>query len=278
LTGGKITVKNFGRFLFSKNGIIAGIMSSSERFAYEWSKFDKIIPEYEIQFLKWVYPLKKEDFKDKIILDAGCGIGRNSHWPLKYGAKKIAAFDFDRRTVAVARRNLSAFSNVEVKEESIYNINYNDEFDIVFSIGVIHHLERPRDAILKLVQALKKGGLLLIWVYAREGNERLIKFINPLRKILSQLPPFATNIISYLFAVPLFFYLKLIPRRHPYFKQLAGFKFWHIRSIVLDQLLPKIANYWRKEEALGLLEDKGLKNIQIYPVNNNSWTVIGIKA
>ena len=253
-------------------------MSSAERFGYEWNKFNKIIPEYEIQFLKWVYPFKKDDFKGKIILDAGCGTGRNSYWPLLYGAKKVVAFDFDKRIVDVAKKNLSQFENAEAVYQSIYDIAYENEFDIVFSIGVVQFLEKPQEAIIRLVRAMKKGGLFLIWVYAREGNEWIVRFIMPLRKILSRLPPWFTNIISYFFSISLFLCLKSVPFKHPYFKQLKNFKFWHVHSIVLDQLLPKISNYWKKEEALDLLKNKGLENIKIYSVNNNSWTVVGNKA
>ena len=32
---------------------------SQDRFGYEWNKYNKIIPIYETQFLKWVYPLNK---------------------------------------------------------------------------------------------------------------------------------------------------------------------------------------------------------------------------
>ena len=252
-------------------------MSSTKRFGYEWNKFNEIIPEYEIQFLKWVYPLKKEDFKDKIILDAGCGIGRNSYWPLKYGAQKVVAFDFDKRTMEVARKNLSQFGNAEVIYQSIYDITYENEFDLVFSIGVIHHLEKPEGAIKNLVRALKPNGKILIWVYAKEGNEWIIKFVNPLRKIFSWLPPFLVNIFSYCLSLPLFLYLKIFSHQHPYFQQLAKFKFWHIHSIVFDQLLPKIANYWSKDEAVTLFQNKELKDIEVYPVNNNSWTMIGMK-
>ena len=64
-------------------------LGSQERFGYEWKKYSQIIPEYEKQFLKWISPIEKKDFAGKKILDAGCGIGRNSFWPLTYGAKEV---------------------------------------------------------------------------------------------------------------------------------------------------------------------------------------------
>ena len=65
--------------------------------------------------------------------------------------------------------------------------------------------------------------------------------------------------------------------KHPYFKQLKNFSFRDIHCIVLDQLLPKIANYWKKEEAEELLRNKELDNIRIFQSNGNSWTVMGVK-
>lgn len=250
---------------------------STERFGYEWSRYSEIIPEYEEQFLKWVYPFIKEDFAGKIILDAGCGTGRNSYWPLVYGAEKVVAFDYDQNTVSVAQKNLSHFLNFEVFYKSIYDIDYKDVFDMVFSIGVIHHLDKPRQAVQALVRAAKDNGIVLIWVYGYEGNEWIVRYINPIRKVVSRLPLFFAHLISYGLSVPLYAYLKLFNHKRPYFKQLSGFKFWHVHSIVFDQLIPKIANYWTKEEALGLFKNQGLKDIKAYRVNNNSWTIIGIK-
>ena len=60
-------------------------------------------------------------------------------------------------------------------------------------------------------------------------------------------------------------------------RQLKEFKLWHIHSICFDQLLPRIANYYRKDEARKLLVDVGLQNVEIYQCNGNSWTVIGVK-
>lgn len=252
-------------------------LGSTERFGYEWDKYSKIIPQYEEQFLKWVFPLKKEDFKNKKILDAGCGIGRNSFWPLVYGAKEVTAFDYDKRTVESAGKNLSRFKNCGVSFNSIYDIDYENKFDIAFSIGVIHHLEYPRKAVASLVRAVKRRGRVLIWVYGYEGNEWIVCYINPIRKITSKLPPKLTHWISYLFSIPLFTYVKFANPKGKYLSQLSKFKFWHMHSIVFDQLIPKIANYWKKEEALNLFKEQGLENIEIYRVNDNSWTVIGRK-
>jgi len=252
-------------------------MGSTERFGYEWNKFNEILPQYEIQFLKWVYPLKKDDFRNKTILDAGCGIGRNSYWPLTYGAKKVVAFDYDERTVDAAKKNLSKFKNALVKYQSIYDLDYKGEFDIAFSIGVMHHLENPHLAINNLVKAVKKNGIVLIWVYGYEGNEWIVRYINPIRAITSKLPLSITNLISLTMTIPLLIFLNIIPQKHPYLNQLSAFNFRHIHLIVFDQLVPKIANYWKKEEVLKLFEGKGLKGIKIFRVNNNSWTILGKK-
>ena len=42
-------------------------------------------------------------------------------------------------------------------------------------------------------------------------------------------------------------------------------------------MIPKIAKYYRKDEALQLLRDAGLTNVRSSWVNEMSWTVIGDK-
>ena len=79
-------------------------MSSEKRFGYEWNKYSFMNPAYEGQFRGWIYPLTNEDFKGKIVLDAGCGMGRNSYWPLNWGAEKVISFDYDKRSVEVAQK------------------------------------------------------------------------------------------------------------------------------------------------------------------------------
>lgn len=255
-------------------------MASSERFGYEWHKYDFLLPQYEEQFLKWVYPLTKDSFKDKILLDAGCGMGRNSYWPLKYGAKFVYAFDLDERSISAAKENLKDFNNVEIGYDDINTYNSPNEVDIAFSIGVIHHLHRPGRALANMVKSIKPGGKLLIWVYGREGNEWIVKYVDPIRKnITSRLPVGLVHFLTYIVSIPLYLFIKLLPQHRPYLKQLKSFEFRHVHSIVFDQLIPEVANYWTRQQAEDLLSAiPDLKKIKSYSVNGRSWTVIAEKS
>lgn len=256
-------------------------MASQERFGYEWAKFSEMDPNYEMQFRQWIGPLTEEDFTNKSVLDAGCGMGRNSYYSLKWGAQKIVAFDYDSRTVESAKRTLAQFGGrATVAFENIYDISWKNEFDLAISIGVIDHLEDPKKAIDNLVKALKPGGRLLIWVYSCEGNEWIVKWVNPVRiHVTSKLPVEWVNVLSYIAAVPVWLLAKIFRGPSSYMRQLSKFRFRNVHAIVLDQLIPRVANYWTKEEARGLLELPELTDVQITsPVNKNGWTVSALKS
>ncbi len=254
-------------------------MSSEERFGYEWHKYHQMDSDYEIQFLKWISPFGPEIFKDKKVLDAGCGMGRNSYQVLKYGAKKLVCFDFDKRSVKAAQKNLRIFNNYRVEFKSIYDISWQNEFDIIFCIGVIHHLENPHYAVKNLIRALKPGGLILIWVYGYEGNEWIVRWVSPIREHLtSRLPLPVLHFLTYFLSLPFWLFLKLwAKKKSSYLKQISKFNFSHFHSIVFDQLLPAIANYYKKEEACRLLAKHNLKKVGISHCNQNSWTIYGYK-
>src|SRR6185437_15720759 len=75
---------------------------SPERFGYEWGRYSKLAAEYELQFRNWTASLSPADWERKFFLDLGCGMGRNSLWPMKYGAAGGVAVDVDSRSLAAA--------------------------------------------------------------------------------------------------------------------------------------------------------------------------------
>src|SRR5262249_12292559 len=180
------------------------IGGSSERFGYEWDTYASIFPEYEEQFRRWLPFLSPDDWRGKRFIDVGCGMARNSFWPMKYGAAGGVAIDIDERSLAAARINLQSYPSLEVCKCSVYDLLWRDEFDIAFSIGVIHHLEFPKMAVEAMLRATKPEGQVAIWVYGRENNGWLLSILNPIRKLLfSRLPVSWLHAISIIPAVML---------------------------------------------------------------------------
>jgi 2-polyprenyl-3-methyl-5-hydroxy-6-metoxy-1,4-benzoquinol methylase len=246
----------------------------SKKFGYEWDLYREIIPLHKDQFEGWISPLPIEFFKGKRFLDAGCGIGRNSVWPLEAGAASCYAFDFDERTVNVAKTNLARFPNCEVGLGSIYDLKFKNEFDVAFCIGVIHHLERPREALTKLIETVKPGGHLIVWVYAREGNRLFLSWFDPLRKFLTSHLSFRLNVwIARFFTVLLRAYL-LLPLRSPYLGHLRKRTFRHVEAMVCDQLIPPIAHYWTQDQILDLVKNLGAEVVHLTHTNKISWTLV----
>ena len=83
------------------NAASRDVSGSADRFGWEWATYAEILPEYEEQFRRWTVHLRPEDWRGKSFLDVGCGMGRNSYWPMKYGAREGVAVDIDDRSLAV---------------------------------------------------------------------------------------------------------------------------------------------------------------------------------
>ena len=70
-------------------------------------------------------------------------------------------------------------------------------------------------------------------------------------------------------------YLRIPLPKSKYLKLISTFRYWHLKSIVLDQLLPNIANYWSQDEVRELLRVAGFRNIRVKSVNDMSWSASG---
>ena len=246
---------------------------TEKEFGYEWNAYAEILPEHREQFWTWVQPLQPEDFKGKRFLDAGCGMGRNSYWAMEAGAASGFAFDFDRRTVAAAERNLRYYPSCQVDYQSIYDLNRPEEFDIVFCIGVLHHLADPRRAVMNLVKAAKPGGRVAVWVYGKEGNRLYLAFLRPLRILTQRLPLCVTRLLAWGITAMMRVGLPLAPETS-YRKLLRRLSFRHLEAIVFDQLFPTIANYWTREEALALFDGLPVELKSIIQTHGHSWTLV----
>lgn len=255
-------------------------MASEERFGYEWDNYSWVTPDYERQFRNWTHPLQPADWAGKRFMDAGCGMGRNSYWPMKWGAASCIAFDNDERSLARAGTTLKDFPTAKVERHNIHQLPWHNEFDIAFSIGVIHHLEDPKAALVGMVNSLKSGGALLIWVYSYEDNKWIVRYVDPVRKHLtSKLPLPLVHFLAYFCSIPLYLAVQIGVLSGPYYKQIKGFSLWHIHAMVFDQLIPTIAHYWKKEEVRALTQHLPLTDVTVTATpEGTGWILTGKKS
>ncbi len=126
--------------------------------------------EWEQNFRDLASPLNPADFLGKLVLDAGCGFGRHAFFAARYGAE-VVAIDSSADGVAAAFKNTEAMARIHIIQADVYRPPFREDcFDIAYSFGVLHHLERPMDAFRTLGELVKPGGRLSVWVYGpRQG-------------------------------------------------------------------------------------------------------------
>jgi SAM-dependent methyltransferase len=114
--------------------------------------------------------LGPEDFLGRLVLDAGCGFGRHAFFAGRYGAE-VVAMDSSADAVTAAFRNTSSANRVHVVQADVYRPPFREDcFDLVYSFGVLHHLERPVEAFRVFGEVVRAGGRVSVWVYGpRQG-------------------------------------------------------------------------------------------------------------
>jgi ubiquinone/menaquinone biosynthesis C-methylase UbiE len=132
-------------------------------------------------------------FKNKRILDYGCGNGRYTQAIAKLSLKKLSrhnnsgesqilGYDKSKTNILTARIK-NRFSNVEYKVGDVNQNNLPKEsFDIVFCNGVLHHTGDISLGLRQIYKILKSDGICIIYLSSTDG----IKWycIEAFRKIL----------------------------------------------------------------------------------------------
>jgi SAM-dependent methyltransferase len=138
--------------------------------AHTWTTFDRAEPVWERNFLQHIAPLVPGDFLGKRVLDAGCGYGRHAWLAARWGAE-VLAMDIAPEAVDACYRNTEGLFGVHVIQGDIHQPPLRQhQFDLVYCLGVLHHMERARHGFRQLGGLLDTGGRLAVWMYGpRQG-------------------------------------------------------------------------------------------------------------
>jgi SAM-dependent methyltransferase len=261
-----------------------------DSWGYQWLTFDDFAPEVESEFADIMAPFCAGEFEGALVLDAGCGNGRFTRACAALGPRRVIGVD-PSQSVLAARANTGDLRNAEILQGDIFALPFAEaQFDHVFCIGVIHHLPDPKAGFLQLARMLKPGAKISIWVYAHEGNELVIRYLEPLRKgITSKLPWRLTKAISVWAAVAMWLLVTLVYRparalwpalycrlpMHDYLWYIYSLGFYTLYHTAFDKLSPELCAFVRRGELYEWFAEAGLSDVVTSFRNGNSWRAQG---
>ncbi|HEX8708509.1 MAG TPA: methyltransferase domain-containing protein [Pyrinomonadaceae bacterium] len=264
--------------------------ATAASFGWEWQHFTEKDERYAEQFLGWIAPVEPGFFRDKLVLEGGCGKGRHTQLAAGWGAREIIGVDLSAavETAYAATRELE---NAHVVQADIYHLPFRRIFDYAFSVGVLHHLPDPREGFLSLASKVRAGGHLSAWVYGAENNTWITRWVNPLRRVTSRMDQRALLHLSKLPTAAVYAATKLVygplnrgPRGaalarrlfyNDYLNAISGFGWREQHLIVFDHLVAPTAFYISREEFEEWWREVGASEVVIGWHNSNSWRGFG---
>lgn len=276
------------------NGIPRFVVSQSpaeketvRAFGKQWHEaggFSLTYGQDEEYFSAYLRPLRSDGFRDSVVLDAGCGNGRLVEYVLNFAPKLVVGLDYSD-SVDLAFKRTRHCKNILIVQGSILAPPLKrNSYDIIYSLGVIHHLENPEKGLHCLGHLLKQNGKMHIWTYSKEGNEVYLAAVRPLRWIARRLSNRAlwslSGILAFLtwpylwtcdFMKNRFIKLSLPMRDYLSFIYKLGFDVYKL--VIHDQLAPSIVFYPSRNEICSWVKSAGLQIFHMDMRTNNSWRV-----
>lgn len=253
---------------------------TANAFAESWNRVGSVYSAG--QFREWMEPLTAADFAGAEVLELGFGNGSLLAHAGTLGPKRLAGLELGD-TIKQTRRNLAHLSPalIDLHRGDLTTADLG-AFDLVYCIGVLHHLAEPRRGFDAVLRHTRPGGRFHCWVYAREGNAIVRALVEPIRRVASKLPWWLTKYaIALPLVIPFFVYAKAI-RRLSFARRLplGGYAMWIGRErfaffhhVAFDQLVTPHTVYLRRAELEEWLRDGRVDPASTYLIfrNGNSW-------
>ena len=168
--------------------------SYASSFGRQWNRYDVAREEEDDAVFRVKTGVDPGGLRDRLVLDAGCGGGRYARLLGRNGAR-VLGVDLSI-AVEKAARLTSECPGVAIAQADLLELPVAEgAFDLVFSIGVLHHSPDPRRAFGQIARCVKPGGRLAVWLYRRNTPPQ--EWLNSsLRAATTRMPPRVLELAS----------------------------------------------------------------------------------
>jgi SAM-dependent methyltransferase len=231
-------------------------------FGRQWNRYDVARDEEDEAVFRVKTGINPPDLKDKLVLDAGCGGGRYSLLAGRHGAR-VVGVDLSA-AVEKAAALCAGWPNVAIIQADLLDLPLAEAaFDVVFSIGVLHHSPDPRRAFARVAARVKPGGRLAVWLYRRNTLPQEV-LNTALRAVTTRLP---TQVLEPLCAG--LGVLGGIPVVNQTLNKVANFSNhpdWTLRVCdSFDWYAPKYQSHHTTAELKRWFTEEGFENLTVLP-------------
>jgi 2-polyprenyl-3-methyl-5-hydroxy-6-metoxy-1,4-benzoquinol methylase len=153
------------KFFDSKWFRVPDWAEATEKIYREWYliRYGFLSPDHLRDFLK----------NKKSILDAGCGLGRDSKFFAELNSNlKITSVDQSYYAIDVAKKTLKSYPNCEVLWGDITELSLSEKFDFISCDQVIHHTPDPNHTLKVLMSHLNPNGTIHFSVCRKKNKYR----------------------------------------------------------------------------------------------------------
>ena len=116
-------------------------------------------------------------FNNPSVLVAGCGTGSHSIMAARYKNADILAVDLSLASLAYAKRKTEEldYKNIEYLHADILQLKkFNRKFDIIESVGTLHHMKDPVEGLKVLLDILEPHGFLRLGLYSELARQSVV--------------------------------------------------------------------------------------------------------
>ncbi len=112
------------------------------------------------------------------IIEFGCGTGWLTNSLTSYYSKDVTGIDFTSKALDIAKevsRKLKIKPRYHLSD--IFDYEDSKKYDLVISMGVLHHTSDCKKAFKKISTFVKPGGYIYVGLYHYYGRRPMLKFL-----------------------------------------------------------------------------------------------------